>query len=339
MRIVINTQYGGEAGRDILVGLENQLRAHSGFSVTNNDWLHYDFYDVAVFMAPDSEVQKAKQQNPKLLVGIFDPKATLARQRTEVRAADFLIVSSIEQREFFIKFNRNIFIYYMFPDTREMTKAHGNKDRIVIGYHGNKQHLDAMQDVTNALDVLSTRHSIAFHAIYNIKKLGRWTYNVPQKCPVKHIQWDPTTMPNELNVCDIGVQPSLLPLTRLDRLISRPLLSWIPYNPWGYNSNDHLLRFKASNNPGRIYVFAQAGIPVVADFTPSSCQFIKDGHSGFVVGGASGWEYAIEKLILDAKLRATCAENLKHTILNEYAPQDTFDAFVRYIATLHESRN
>ena len=89
---------------------------------------------------------------------------------------------------------------------------------------------------------------------------------------------------------DIGVVPSLKPVWKL--------------------TNDYVTRYKYSNNPGRIWVFAQLGIPVIADFTPSSCQIIQDGHNGLLVGSKEGWKRAIT-MLFDAKLRNQFANNLR----------------------------
>jgi hypothetical protein len=102
---VLNTKYES-AGR---VVLEDALK---GIKVARND-RDYTKYDTAIFMSPDSEVKYAKSINPKIKCIIFDPKTN---NLEDVRLADELIVSSIEQREFFLKYNQNIKIYYMFPD-------------------------------------------------------------------------------------------------------------------------------------------------------------------------------------------------------------------------------
>jgi hypothetical protein len=78
-------------------------------------------------------------------------------QIKEIKIADLLIVSSIEQKEYLLKYNKNTFIYYMFKDVPNIIKEHTDKDKIIIGYHGNKQHLSAMGDVSWALDELAQR--------------------------------------------------------------------------------------------------------------------------------------------------------------------------------------
>ncbi|HLP86289.1 MAG TPA: hypothetical protein VK153_00200 [Candidatus Paceibacterota bacterium] len=325
MKFVINTNYKS-AGTIVLNGIEKRLR-ETNHEISLNDWVDYHKYDVAIFMAPDSRVREAKKMNPHLLCGIFDPKVTLSWQIKETKSADFIIVSSIEQRESLLKYNKNIFIYYMFPDIIEKEKEHIEKDKIIIGYHGNKQHLSAMRDVSWALDELAKKYDIEFQAIYNIKKLGKWNKNVPKICPVKHIQWSEENVTSNLINCDIGVAPSVIPVSRF---FSRPISSFF-FNKEGYHSNDYVQRFKFSNNPGRIYVFSQLGIPVVTDFTPSACQLIKDGESGFLVGTKEGWYEALKKLIDNEKIRNDTSYNLKNFINLNLSVDKTFTKFIEFI--------
>lgn len=273
--ITVNTKYES-AGR---VVLEDALK---GIKCARND-RDYTKYDTVIFMAPDSEVKFAKKINPAIKCIIFDPKTN---NLEDVRLADELIVSSIEQREFFLKYNKNIQIYYMFPPVYRYNNQKGQT--IFIGYHGNKQHLEEMTELTKALDDLAVDYDIALIASYNINKLGMWKKNRPKICKVLDRQWSSEYY--ELNPSCIGVCPSLKPTWKL--------------------TDDYVSRYKYSNNPGRIWVFSQLGIPVIADFTPSSCQFIKDGHNGLLVGSKEGWKRAIE-MLFDPKLRNKLANNLR----------------------------
>ena len=45
---------------------------------------------------------------------------------------------------------------------------------------------------------------------------------------------------------------------------------------------DHTLRFKSSSNAGRCQFFALSNVPVIAEVTPSVCQFIENNYSGFL---------------------------------------------------------
>jgi len=276
---VLNTKYES-AGR---VVLEDALK---GIKVARND-RDYTKYDTAIFMSPDSEVKYAKSINPKIKCIIFDPKTN---NLEDVRLADELIVSSIEQREFFLKYNQNIKIYYMFPSFPQYPLLEKiNKTRLHIAYHGNKQHLEEMTELTKALDELA--YDVVFSACYNIQKLGKWKKNRPKRCQVFDRQWTPELYP--IVGYDVGVVPSLKPTWKLN--------------------NDYVSRYKYSNNPGRIWVFSQLGIPVIADFTPSSCQIIKDGHNGLLVGTKEGWIRAI-KMLFDVELRNKLSYNLRREL-------------------------
>lgn len=333
MKFIVNTTYTA-AGTVVLEGIVRRLIA-SGHKVTRNEWENYHGYDIALFMAPDSNIAQAKRSNPKLICGIFDPKVTRRWQREEVRSADFLVVSSIEQREFFLRYNKQIFIYYMFPDIEAVAKSHVQKEKVIIGYHGNKQHLDAMVDTSRALDELTQVYNIELWAIYNIKKLGRWKRNVPKRCPVKHIQWSEDALVANLKECDIGIVPSVLPVGSFGRILARPLRSLVRFfNPEGYNRKDYLLRFKPSNNPGRIYVYAQLHIPVVADFTPSACELIKDENSGYLVGTTTGWYCALKQLIESHEKRATLSSNLTQSIALNYTIDTTFTRFIHFLHSI-----
>ncbi len=332
MKFVINTNYKA-AGTIILDGIIERLK-NSGNSVTRNDWVNYSNYDFVIFTAPDSKIKEAKMANPKIICGLFDPKLTLSRQINEAKASDFLIVSSLEQREAFLKYNKNIFIYYMFPDIPEIKKEHLKKDKIIIGYHGNKQHLDAMSDASKALDILAKDHDIEFWAIYNFQKLGKWRMNAPKVCPIRYIQWSQETFTDDLSRCDIGIAPAAIPAPKL---FARPLFSFL-YNPIAYNKNDYLQRFKMSNNPGRIYVFSQLHVPVVADFTPSACEIIKDNYSGMLVGSKEGWVEALKKLIKDAELRNTISSNLNKYIDENCSTEINFNNFMIFLNSIYANR-
>jgi len=203
MKIAINTNYNSAGSKVCVEDLSTRL-AGAGFEITRNDWGNYKKYGLILFMAPDSQVGLAKSLNPSSLVGIMDPKLTKKWQRDEAGLADFLVVSSIEQRDVFLKYNKNVFIYYMFPELKEVVKKHEPKNKIIIGYHGNKIHLNCMETIQQALDSLGARYNIEFWAMYNYNNLGLWNKNLPQNCSIKHIQWSEENYYKALSKCDIG---------------------------------------------------------------------------------------------------------------------------------------
>ena len=117
---------------------------------------------------------------------------------------------------------------------------------------------------------------------------------------------------------DIGIVPSLLPvaggLATLRRTaFDDPRLAYEPF--------DHLVRFKASTNAGRIYPFARLQLPVIADFTPSNAQFIRDGETGFLAAGRHGWYEALALLAEDAVLRERLGKALGEAFDRHYDAQ------------------
>ncbi len=330
MRIVLNTRSDNNTTRLGIYGLRDRLIA-MGIEAVANDWDNYDKYDVALYMGYDYDIENARRQNPNIRITLMDPKPSRKEWIQAARDADFLMVSSVEQREIFYPLNRNIMIWYMLPIMPPVEKLHVDKEPIIIGYHGNKLHLNCMfETITPALNELAHHHKIELWAIYNVEKFGKLADKyMPDESllKVRHIQWLDDYAPNssvtsqfynELAQADIGIVPNALPIkTPLDALEQVAY----PNFEFGLRPFDHLLRYKSSCNPGRIYPFAQLGIPVVADFAPSSCQFIFDGEEGFVVSTSYGWFEALHTLAESAELRNRMAKKLQEKMAREYDTQ------------------
>lgn len=332
MNVLINT-HSSAPSTDVFVRDLSRRLKDLGYPVTRNDWEHYEKYNVILFLPGDSEVRKAKQINPNTRVGICAPKIVTNRHRQEAKAADFLVVESIEIRDAFLPYNRNLFIYPPFPEVSFQEKEHIAKNSFVIGYHGNKHHLECATDLMHALDRLVERYPIEFMTVYNIDRLGKWTKGVPKKCPVKHVQWTEKVYQDALSKCDIGVCPAKTPIAInrakiASRFVSSIFSNWPHYNAW-----DYMLRFKYATNPGRVYPFSQLSIPVVAEFVPSFCQVIQDGYSGYLVYSDYGWEVALEKLIKNHELRNSMSRNMKDFLDKYYSPEKTFQQFIKFLST------
>jgi hypothetical protein len=173
--------------------------------------------------------------------------------------------------------------------------------------------------VRAALEELGRRRPVELVAIYNVAARGRATLGMPDSrlVDVRHVQLAPATAADgtvsdtilqELCRVDVGIVPNLLPVHGGVRALrgTASLEPWLAYEPF-----DHLVRFKASSNPGRLYPFARLGVPVVADLTPSLAQFVLDGVSGFLAGSARGWLQGLEALADDPVLRTSVAGELR----------------------------
>jgi glycosyltransferase involved in cell wall biosynthesis len=320
VRIVLNTRADDAGSRICIHSLGARLNEQGADAVVN-DWDSYDRYDVAVFMGYDHELEAARRANPGIKVVLADPKLSRPEWIAAARSADLLLVSSLEQRDVFVGLNRNVLVHHMFPPVPARERRHADGDRVVIAYHGNRAHLESMASGARAAsEELARGRKIEFRAVYNVSRLGRARLGLPAgDLVVREIQWEPDAW-DALADADIGIVPTELPVARrLDALeltaLPEPVLSYEPF--------DHLVRFKASANPGRIFPFARLGIPVVVDFVPSLNQFVDDGASGFVASSPAGWLYALERLADSAQLRASMAAALRKRVDAVYDQQVT----------------
>lgn len=320
MKIVLNTR-SSDAGSQVCIFQLHRRLLKAGFQAKLNDWNNYSSYEIAIFMAYDHEMEKAKEQNNDIKIILADPKLTSKKLINDAINADMLLVSSVEQRDSLLRINANCHIHYMFPIFHKLDKTHQKQDDINIAYHGNRVHIDAMKFlIGDALLTLSKFKKIKLCLIYNIEKLGLadFTFFEEKGLSVEHIQWSPETIVTELNKADIGILPNELPIdnkaTALRTLSTNA--SDCAFEPF-----DHLLRFKISTNPGRLSPYVYAGLPVVSDFSPSASQFIKDGESGFIVSGSAGWCFALAKLASNPSLREKLSTNLALNVETEIENQ------------------
>lgn len=316
-KFVLNSRNPDSAAAVVCIqGLARQLKL-LGYHAKINDWDHYAEYDVAIFMAADANCDAVRAANPNIVIGVADPKPTTVKQAKE---ADFCIVSSIEQREVFLQFNRNQFIHYMIPEFDSYKVEHQAKDVHRIFYHGNKVHLNgAYHGLIPALNEIGKRYPIEFNTIYNIQSLGKWTIGRPDPryCPTKDLQWYPNCYKDYFAEADIGVVQNLMPW-RMEQLIRR--LGVVSKSLLLESPIDFISKYKSSANAGRAFVFGYFGIPVIADAIPSTGEAILDGHSGRLVLSAEGWYDAIEELIRSPARRELLATNFREIIETKFSP-------------------
>ena len=70
MRVVVNTNYTGHSAFICKKQIAFKLMKN-GWKVIYNDWENYQEYDLALFVAPDSQVEKAKKINKKIITSNF----------------------------------------------------------------------------------------------------------------------------------------------------------------------------------------------------------------------------------------------------------------------------
>ncbi len=293
----------------------------SGAEAVLNDWVNYNYYDFAIFMSYDHDMEQARLKNSNIKIILADPKMNTKVGINAAQSADLLLVSSIEQRDAFLRLNPNILIHYMFPEMNPKIINHINHSKLCVAYHGNRVHLEAMrQNVLPALEAFAKVYPVELLCIYNINMFGKVNFNELEKHGVKvrHVQWNKESLLDELSKADIGIMPNELPIrNRHSALIDTAF----PIGEFAYEPFDHLVRYKISANPGRLVPFVCAGLPVIADFCPSASQFIRDGESGYIASSPEGWYYAFTRLAESETLRRLFAERLSKCVLKRRQQQ------------------
>jgi hypothetical protein len=294
----------------------------------------YGQYDVVLFMGYDPQIKTARAVKKDLKIGVIDPRpGTLC----EAEGADFIVANGIEMKEMFAKYFSNIYIYYIYPQLMQQTLQHSKHSKLIIGYHGNKVHLHTMHPhITTAIDALSEIIDVEFRAIYNIQSLGPVEFklfNSPRVNPV-FIQWSEDAYVNYLSDADIGIVPNLIPLKNDFKLTSMRSNDNKFYME---HDSDYLMRFKATSNAGRIMVFGQLGIPVIADMFPSALQVIRDGYNGMLACSTEGWYRALKMLSDSPELRSTLANNFLEDFNAFYGVEKLNIGFIEFLHKMKQS--
>ncbi len=258
-------------------------------------------YDFVIFMGGSVRKEKAREVNPNIKIVVIDSRAG---HKDNLKNIDLLICNSLEMQIFHQHINTKFFIYPTYPLVEQHNKIN-NKNKVVIGYHGNKVHLETIHPrISGAIYNLSSNYELEFLAMYNITKLKKSKIICEKNfgCKVKHVNYSYENY-KMISQVDIGLVPQLIPYKV--NLLSKTLL-----NKYNESPNDYILRFKDTNNIGRHLVFAQYKIPIITDMTPSSCQLISHGYNGFFAYSQKSWQQLIEILILDKEKRMQMGNNL-----------------------------
>jgi hypothetical protein len=309
MKIVFNTKYPNASASDMYGAAFKSIP-----NITYSDWDDYSNYNIALFMTYEDDLKDlklAKKSYPQLKIGLIDPRGSQVDKVSKY--VDFFIVDSIEMSDFFARYQKPIFTYYEYPNISTIKKTHIEKEKVIIGYHGNKLHLEGMYPkITKALEYLGDKYKIEFWAMYNWKSLGKAKFGIPKNIKTRHIQWSFDNYEKELSQVDIGIVPSLMPIRKINSVKKKAVLDANFFND---TLDDYLIRFKMPTNPSRIIVFGKLGIPVVVDMFPSALQLINNGYNGYIAYSSGGWYTALEQLILSHNKRNEYAQNM-FNILN-----------------------
>jgi hypothetical protein len=250
-----------------------------------------------------SDIKKAKtckKKYPKNIIGIINPKGG------KVYDVDFIITGSIEEKDS-LSVNKNVFIFPLIEDRYRniRIKRHSKKKCLVLGFHGSYTHLSKFNPhLKKALEEFSNEHEIILKIITDNSSF-KWVKGRPDIKSIESIAWDSDTFTRELLECDIGLIPNMVDI--------KPFLKKTSIDDGLYDT-DYFIRMKNKSNSGRMFVFMQHGIPVIADITPSNLHILGNPDNGFAVFSKNGWLNSFRKLSnekerVDMSLNALSAFN------------------------------
>jgi len=282
-------------------------------------------------------IEQMRASHPRARIGLLDPKLNGRRGAANAHHADFVVVSSLEQQLQCQAHNSNAFVYPWFLSIPSglVRTPRDESAPVRIGYHGNRQHLEAMsKTVTPALESLGD--AVEFVAIHNIAATGRWRRGRPRGIRVTELQWTPDTWMQDLASCDIGVVPAFLPV-RSNRVVDhfRGRLGRAGLNPTGKNAKDFQTRFKFSTNLNRLYPFVAIGVPVVSDMFPSACTVVEHGRTGFLAYDRETWAEGLRVLTLSPPKRSAVASAAALEWPQYLTPASLAGSFLRFLSPDH----
>ena len=304
-------------------------------NVNFNDFKNYERYDLVLFFKyrlNHEDLNFARKKNNQILIGIIDPRQNISQKI--VQEIDFLVVDSIEMKDFYLNLNKPILFYYEFESSIPI-KTKKENQITYIGYHGNKVHLLSMfPSISNALKKLSKKYNIKVLLLYNHSNLGMLPSFITQDINIEYLQWNQTNLNYFLSKVDIGIVPNFKPVLfkRFLKFLSLPFI-----NLFATHTSDYLVRYKMTSGPNRILTFAANKIPVVSDMYPSACQIINHEKNGFLAFSESGWYNSIEKLINSPKLREYFSKEMHQKFKSDFDFEKQNERFLKDLTYLQNN--
>ena len=280
-------------------------------------------FDIIIFSK--SEWKNAKIIKNKIL-GCVTPSVD---DDNFLKIFDFVIVGSSEEKDSFVRLHKKAFIYPQIENLflNMKPKVHDKKDKLIIGYHGNKNHLNHFElGLCKALEKLNEEENIKLVYICGKTKKNSkdWVNGIP-KIELEYKRWNIDTIKDDILEFDIGIVPNISQIENKNTLDENQLL--------GKYSTDISIRFKNKSNIGRSLVLFQLGIPVVADITPSNMHILSNPDNGYAVLSEEGWYYALKELCCENR-RNFIAKNAFEECHRLYNPIDWTNRLVKNLESL-----
>lgn len=280
-----------------------------------------------------NKFKELKSLNAKNKIGLIHPSDLNHEFIDSIKYIDFFITGSIEETDHYLSYKKNIFRFPQIEKVNlKLKNHHNNEPFITIGYHGNLEHLNEMDNnVKTAIEKISKNYKIKLVVVYDMS-LGKWTKGRPN-VDIKEVNWTFQNMIDEMSKVDIGIVPCTNKFILDKHYNSSIFFTKIIKKLFG-RSNDYNIQFKVTSNSGRAFIFHQLGIPVIADFWPSNFEILDNNKNGFLAHSSEAWYYALEKLITSSDLRNLISNNAQKEFLNKYDPIIWSRAFLNFLEKL-----
>ena len=249
--------------------------------------------------------------NKNKLIGVINPNSD---DFYKLKNSDFAIVGSVEEKESILPYIKNVFV---FPQIEKMymnvnRKVHEDKDQIIIGYHGNPNHLNHMDlGLSKALERLSKVKNIKLLVIKSaLSPISDWKIGKPNIL-IEYVDWNIKDIKQNIQNFDIGIVPNICQYKNGSFRDQNLQL--------GVYGTDVQIKFKNKSNIGRSLVLIQNGIPVVTDITPSNMSLFFNPDNGYSVLTEEGWYRAMLELC-DPIRRNEVSQNAYDEYERQYDP-------------------
>ncbi len=277
-------------------------------------------FDAVVLMGFDPLPPSLRQRSKDTVLVVIDPRAS---QHRDLSGYDMAVYNGLEARDWFAGSTPHDLIYMVYPVCPPPLAATARneepKGTLILGYHGNTRHLDAMVPrITDALSQLAQDRPVALWAMYNFNIRGQWQWPLHAQPPfvVRHIPYSRENYARYMAHVDIGLVPQFVPVRNTG--ILRYLIGSLDRR-YNEKRQDFFMRFKETTNIGRALVFAQYGVPVISDMTPSAVAFLEEEVTGFTAFHTAAWLRALRRLANSQQLRQQIGTNLREKWKNLYA--------------------
>ena len=306
----------------LLAGFKGRIDAE--FEVLSYSQLASWRGDMALLMGYDSKPDAVKTEASTTLVGVIDPRP---RQNLDLSSIDFLLVNGFESWQVWRSCGVSIEYFYLCETRVSEKRALASADHhrsFRIGYLGNAVHLRRLkQNVAEALGKLALETELSFRLFVSgqvAESDWRWLPRLPE---IYRVGID--SIDDFMNGVDLGVVPQLKPSSILDRVHTK--LSQLGPD----RDNTVNVSFKPTTNPGRLLSFAQFGVPLISEATPSSSFLLGDKYRDFLVLDPSGWDSAFRYALANREGLQTYGDYLSHTFEMHASPTVQVDRILRFL--------